>query len=149
MKFAAIPSLAASLSLRGMSGRSSKWLCPHAICCFSVVLSGDRLCVPAALPRRADIFLGVPFNIASYALLTMMMAKVTGLRPGEFVHTLGDVHLYRNHFDQAREQLRQHPRPLPRLQIRSTPKSMNGFNFEDFQLEGYDPHPPIKAPVAV
>ena len=93
--------------------------------------------------------MGVPFNIASYALLTMMMAKVTGLQPGEFVHTLGDVHLYKNHFDQAREQLARHPRPLPKMQINSTPESVSDFTFEDFTLIGYDPHPRIKAPVAI
>jgi thymidylate synthase len=95
------------------------------------------------------MFLGVPFNIASYALLTMMMAKVTGLKPGEFVHTLGDLHLYRNHFDQAREQLSRHPRPLPTMQIKSNPDSIDGFTYDDFTLVDYNPHPAIKAPVAV
>ena len=99
--------------------------------------------------RSADVFLGVPFNIASYATLTMMMARVTGLEPGHFVHTLGDVHLYRNHFDQAREQLAREPKPLPRLLIHSTPESIDGFEFEDFEIVDYSPHPHIKAPVAV
>ena len=98
--------------------------------------------------RSGDIFLGVPFNIASYALLTMMMAKVTGLKPGEFVHTFGDLHLYRNHVDQAREQLSRHPRPLPQMQLVQR-SAMDQFEFEDFSLIDYDPHPPIKAPVAV
>lgn len=115
---------------------------------FQFYVAGDRLSCQL-YQRSADMFLGVPFNIASYSLLTMMMAKVTGLRPGEFVHTLGDLHLYRNHFDQAREQLSRHPRPLPQLRIRSNPESIDGFEFEDFVLENYDPHPPIKAPVAV
>lgn len=115
---------------------------------FQFYVAGDRLSCQL-YQRSADIFLGVPFNIASYALMTMMMAKVTGLKPGEFVHTLGDLHLYRNHFEQAREQLSRHPRPLPKLQIRSTPTSVDGFDFDDFVLEGYDPHPAIKAPVAV
>ena len=115
---------------------------------FQFYVAGDRLSCQL-YQRSADIFLGVPFNITSYALLTMMMAKVTGLEPGEFVHTFGDLHLYRNHFDQAREQLSRHPRPLPKLQILSSPDSIDGFEFEDFALEGYDPHPPIKAPVAV
>lgn len=115
---------------------------------FQFYVAGDRLSCHL-YQRSADLFLGVPFNIASYAMLTMMMAKVSGLRPGEFVHTLGDVHLYRNHFDQAREQLARHPRPLARLQIRSAPGSIGGFSFDDFALEGYDPHPPIKAPIAV
>jgi thymidylate synthase len=99
--------------------------------------------------RSADYFLGVPFNIASYALLTMMMARVTGLEPGDFVHTFGDVHLYHNHFEQARLQLSRSPRPLPRMKIGSRPESVDGFRFEDFELVGYDPHPAIKAAVAV
>lgn len=99
--------------------------------------------------RSADVFLGVPFNIASYALLTMMVAKVTGLEPGEFVHTLGDAHLYSNHLDQARLQLTRSPRPLPRMEIADGVTDIDGFRYEDFALVGYDPHPAIKAPIAV
>jgi thymidylate synthase len=99
--------------------------------------------------RSADTFLGVPFNIASYALLLQMMAQVTGLQPGEFVHTTGDTHLYLNHLDQARLQLTREPRKLPVMHINPDVKSIFDFQYEDFQLEGYDPHPHIKAEVSV
>jgi thymidylate synthase len=102
--------------------------------------------------RSADVFLGVPFNIASYALLTMMVARVCGLEPAEFIHTLGDAHLYLNHLEQARLQLTREPRPLPRMEINPpnpTTASIFDYRYEDFQLAGYDPHPAIKAPIAV
>lgn len=99
--------------------------------------------------RSADLFLGVPFNIASYALLTMMMAQVCDLKPGDFVHTFGDLHLYRNHLDQAREQLKRTLRELPDMRINPEIKEIDGFCYDDFELVGYDPHPAIKAPIAV
>jgi thymidylate synthase len=99
--------------------------------------------------RSADLFLGVPFNIASYALLTMMVARVCGLEAREFVHAFGDVHLYSNHIEQARTQIEREPRALPTMHIDRTPESIRDFGFDDFRLEGYDPHPHIKAPIAV
>jgi len=99
--------------------------------------------------RSADVFLGVPFNIASYALLTLMVAQVCELRPGDFVHTFGDAHLYLNHLEQARLQLEREPRALPRMKLDPGVKDIFGFRYEDFSLEGYDPHPRIKAPISV
>jgi thymidylate synthase len=99
--------------------------------------------------RSADFFLGVPFNIASYSLLTLMVAQVCGLKPGEFVHTMGDTHLYLNHLEQAREQLAREPRPLPAMRLNPDVKDLFAFRYEDFALEHYDPHPAIRAPVAV
>ena len=111
------------------------------------VLDGKLSC--QLYQRSADVFLGVPFNIASYALLTMMLAQVTGLAPGEFIHTLGDAHLYLNHEEQVKEQLTRTPRALPRLRINPEVTKLESFRFEDFTLEAYDPYPAIKAPVAV
>jgi thymidylate synthase len=119
----------------------------HVMFQFYVTGSGRLSC--QLYQRSADLFLGVPFNIASYALLTHMIAQVTDLKPGEFVHTFGDAHLYENHLDQARLLLEREPKPLPTLRLNENVRDIDGFTFDDIRVDNYDPHPPIKALVAV
>ena len=129
-------------------GEIEKMALPPCHCLFQFYAREGRLSCQL-YQRSADVFLGVPFNIASYALLTMMIAQVTGLEAYEFIHTLGDAHLYRNHLDQARLQLARAPRPLPRMRINPEVQDIFAFRYADFALEDYDPHPHIPAPVAV
>jgi thymidylate synthase len=121
---------------------------PPCHCFFQFYVANNKLSCQL-YQRSADIFLGVPFNIASYALLTLMIAQVVNLEPGEFVHTLGDAHIYSNHFDQVNEQLTRQPKELPTMHINSNVKNIFDFKFEDFKLFDYDPYPLIKAPVAI
>ncbi len=129
-------------------GEVDKMALPPCHCLFQFYVAHGKLSCQL-YQRSADVFLGVPFNIASYALLTMMIAQVCGLEPGEFIHTTGDTHIYRNHFEQVALQLSREPRPLPRMLLNPDVKSVFDFKYEDFTLEGYDPWPAIKAPVAV
>jgi thymidylate synthase len=129
-------------------GEIDRMALPPCHAFFQFYVADERLSCQL-YQRSADIFLGVPFNIASYALLTLMVAQVSGLQPGEFIHTLGDAHLYSNHFEQARTQLVRAPRPLPSMHLNPAVHSIFDFQFDDFELLNYDPHPAIKAPVAV
>ena len=129
-------------------GEVEKMALPPCHCLFQFYVAEGKLSCQL-YQRSADVFLGVPFNIASYALLTLMIAQVCGLQPGEFIHTTGDTHIYRNHFEQVALQLSREPRPLPRMRLNPEVKSIFDFKYEDFTLEGYDPWPAIKAPVAV
>jgi thymidylate synthase len=130
------------------AGEIEKMALPPCHCFFQFYVQSGRLSCQL-YQRSADVFLGVPFNIASYALLTMMLAQVTGLKPGEFIHTFGDVHIYLNHTEQVKLQLAREPKPLPRMILNPEVKDLFGFRFEDFKIEGYDPHPAIKASVAI
>ncbi|GAB4245340.1 MAG: thymidylate synthase [Acidobacteriota bacterium] len=129
-------------------GELDRMALPPCHTLFQFYVAGGKLSCQL-YQRSADVFLGVPFNIASYSLLTMMIAQVCDLEPGEFVHTFGDVHLYRNHVEQAKLQLSREPRPLPRMRLNPAVRSVFDFDYSDFTLEGYDPHPAIRAPVAV
>ena len=129
-------------------GDVDKMALPPCHAFFQFYVAGGKLSCQL-YQRSADVFLGVPFNIASYALLTMMVAQVTGLKPGEFIHTLGDAHLYLNHLEQTELQLTREPRAMPHMKLNPEVKSVFDFKFEDFELVGYDPHPAIKAEVAV
>lgn len=129
-------------------GEVDKMALPPCHAMFQFYVANGRLSCQL-YQRSADVFLGVPFNIASYALLTMMVAQVCGLRPGDFIHSFGDAHIYTNHFEQVNLQLSREPRPLPVMKINPNVTGIFGFKYEDFELEGYNPHPGIKAPIAV
>jgi thymidylate synthase len=129
-------------------GEIEKMALPPCHALFQFYVAEGRLSCQL-YQRSADIFLGVPFNIASYALLTLMVAQVCGLQPGDFVHSFGDLHLYANHVEQARLQLSREPRPLPVMKLNPAVSDIHAFCYEDFELSGYDPHPGIKAPIAV
>ena len=129
-------------------GEIEEMALPPCHCLFQFYVQNNELSCQL-YQRSADAFLGVPFNIASYALLTMMIAQVTSLKPGEFIHTFGDVHIYLNHLEQVRLQLGRDPRPLPKMLIHPDGKDIFNFQYEDFRIENYDPHPAIKAPIAV
>ena len=129
-------------------GEVDKMALPPCHCLFQFYVADGKLSCQL-YQRSADVFLGVPFNIASYALLTQMLAQVCGLEPGEFIHTTGDTHIYRNHFEQVDLQLTREPRPLPVMKLNPEVRNLFDFRYEDFTLEGYDPWPAIKAPVAV
>ena len=129
-------------------GEIQQMALPPCHCLFQFYVSDGELSCQL-YQRSADLFLGVPFNIASYALLTLMVAQVCDLKPGDFVHTFGDLHLYANHVEQAKLQLSREPRPLPQMKLNPAVKNIHDFKFEDFELVGYDPHPAIKAPIAV
>ncbi len=129
-------------------GEIEKMALPPCHALFQFYVADGRLSCQL-YQRSADIFLGVPFNIASYALLTLMVAQVCGLQPGDFVHSFGDLHLYANHVEQARLQLSREPRPLPAMKLNPAVADIHAFRYEDFELSGYDPHPAIKAPIAV
>ena len=129
-------------------GEIDKMALPPCHMFFQFYVSGNKLSCQL-YQRSADMFLGVPFNIASYALLTLMVAQVTGLEPGDFVHTIGDAHIYNNHLEQVNEQLSRTPRPLPQMKLNPDISAIGDFTYEDFQLEGYDPHPLIKGKVSI
>jgi len=131
-----------------MSKPGTSMAIPPCHTMFNINVSDGKLSL-ALYQRSADTFLGVPFNIASYALLTLILAQVTGYEPGEFVHFLGDTHLYGNHFEQAQEQIAREPRPFPTMRLNPEKKDIDSFEYEDFTLEGYDPHPPIKGDITV
>ncbi len=131
-----------------MSAPGTSMAIPPCHVMFNINVSDGKLSL-LLYQRSCDVFLGVPFNIASYSLLTMMLAQVCGYKVGEFVHVLGDVHIYGNHFDQVREQLKRNPRPFPKMKINPKVKNIDEFKYEDFTLEGYDPYPTIKADITV